>query len=167
MGVGVYARDAQGISSSFVLPPQFVTTSSMVLRLTLIERVMAILSWTFLALSPCLECSSMSNRSSLDVLRHGSFSCSAWRVEFYAPSVGVSLYRSQGSRWNGGELFLGHIVVDVAGLDRGGRCCLCCGRVLGSLLQKDVKSDVEIDDTTSKQPVFMVFPLCCMPWTIP
>jgi hypothetical protein len=110
----------------------------------------------------------MSNRSSLDVLRHGTFSCSAWRVEFYAPSVRVFLCRSPSLRWNGGELFLGHIVVDVAGLDRGGRCCLCCARVLGSLLQKDVnKSDVEIDNTTSNQPVFIVFPLCCMPWTIP
>jgi hypothetical protein len=75
----------------------------------------------------------MSNRSSLDVLRHGSFSCSACRVEFYAPSGMVSLCRSRGLRWDGGELFLGHIVVDVAGLDRSGRCCLCCGRVLGWL----------------------------------
>lgn len=124
----VYARHA-----SFVLPPHFVTASSMVLRLTLIERVVAILSWTFLALSPLLECSSMSNRSSLDVLRHGTFSCSAWRVEFYALNVGVFLCRSPSLRWNGGELFLGHIVVDVASLDRSGRYCLCCGRVLGWL----------------------------------
>ena len=75
----------------------------------------------------------MFDRSMLDVLRHGTFSCSAWRVEFYALNVGVFLCRSPSLRWNGGELFLGRIVVDVASLDRSGRYCLCCGRVLGWL----------------------------------
>jgi hypothetical protein len=50
----------------------------------------------------------------------------------------------------------------------GDAVCAVDGFWGGWLLQRMVSElDLEIDDTPSKQPVFMVFPLCCMPWTIP
>jgi hypothetical protein len=96
--------------------------------------------------------------ASIDVYRCGVFFCPACRVGFYALFRRVSLCRSWGPRLDGDELFLSRLWVNVAGLERSRGCCSCCGAVLRRLLQNIVSTvDLEIDDTRSKQPLFLVF----------